>query len=42
VIGWDKPVLAFGLQPFLLGDFVKILIAAAMLPTLWKLVKPND
>ena len=40
LIGWDKPVLAFGLTPFLLGDLAKILIAAAILPSLWKLVKP--
>ncbi len=42
VVGWDKPVLAWGLQPFLLGDFVKILIAAAVLPSLWKLGKRYD
>jgi len=42
VVGWDKPILAWGLQPFLLGDFVKILIAAAVLPSLWKLGKRYD
>jgi biotin transport system substrate-specific component len=36
VIGWDKPVLSFGMTPFLLGDLAKILIAAAILPALWK------
>ena len=40
LIGWDKPVLAFGLTPFLLGDLAKVLIAATILPGLWKLVKP--
>lgn len=40
LIGWDKPVLALGMVPFLLGDLAKVLIAAALLPTLWKLLKP--
>lgn len=39
IVGWDKPVLAWGMTPFLLGDLAKILIAAAVLPTLWKLFK---
>lgn len=39
IVGWDKPVLAWGLTPFLLGDLAKILIAAALLPTLWKAFK---
>jgi biotin transport system substrate-specific component len=30
VIGWDKPVLAFGLYPFVLGDLVKIALAACL------------
>jgi len=40
LIGWDKPVLALGMTPYLLGDLAKILIAAALLPTLWKALKP--
>jgi len=40
LIGWDKPVIALGMTPYLLGDFAKILIAAALLPTLWKTLKP--
>ncbi len=39
IVGWDKPVLAWGMTPFLLGDLAKILIAAAVMPTLWKLFK---
>jgi len=39
IVGWDKPVLAWGMTPFLLGDLAKILIAAAVMPTLWKLLK---
>jgi len=38
VVGWDKPVLAWGMTPFLLGDCAKILIGAALMPTLWKLL----
>jgi biotin transport system substrate-specific component len=39
IVGWDKPVLALGMTPFLLGDLAKILLAAAVLPALWKLFK---
>lgn len=35
VVGWDKPVLAWGMTPFLLGDLAKIVIAAAVLPSIW-------
>jgi len=36
--GFDKPILAWGLTPFLVGDAVKLALAAVLLPTLWKLV----
>lgn len=36
--GFDKPILAWGLTPFLVGDAVKLALAAALLPALWKLV----
>ena len=39
VIGWDKPVLEFGLYPFLVGDVIKIMLATAAFPALWRLVK---
>lgn len=39
IVGWDKPVLAWGMTPFLLGDLAKILVAAALLPTIWKALK---
>ena len=32
-------VLAIGLVPFLAGDILKILLAAALLPTGWKLIR---
>jgi biotin transport system substrate-specific component len=36
LVGWDKPVLAWGLTPFLLGDLVKLALAAALLPLAWQ------
>ncbi|MEO0502276.1 MAG: biotin transporter BioY [Pseudomonadota bacterium] len=36
--GWDKPILEWGLTPFLLGDAIKLALAAAILPAAWKLV----
>ncbi|MCA0994455.1 biotin transporter BioY [Alloyangia pacifica] len=36
--GWDKPILEWGLTPFLFGDAVKLALAALLLPALWKLV----
>lgn len=38
VVGWDKPVLAWGLTPFLAGDAAKLVLAAALLPAVWKLI----
>ena len=35
-IGWEKAVSA-GMVPFLLGDFLKILVAALALPLTWSL-----
>jgi biotin transport system substrate-specific component len=36
--GWDKPILEWGLTPFLLGDVLKLALAALLVPALWKLV----
>jgi biotin transport system substrate-specific component len=36
--GWDKPILQWGLTPFLIGDALKLVLAAAILPMAWKLV----
>ncbi len=36
--GWDKPILAWGLTPFLLGDALKLALAALVLPAAWKAV----
>ena len=38
LFGWDKPILAWGLTPFLVGDVVKLVLAAALFPAIWKLV----
>ncbi|MDJ1014916.1 MAG: biotin transporter BioY [Paracoccaceae bacterium] len=36
--GWDQPILAWGLTPFLLGDALKLALAALLLPAVWKMV----
>jgi biotin transport system substrate-specific component len=36
--GWDQPILAWGLTPFLIGDALKLALAALLVPALWKLV----
>ena len=41
IVGWDKPVLAWGLTPFLLGELTKLALAAVLLPAVWKLVRRN-
>jgi len=38
MVGWDKPVLEWGLTPFLLGDATKLALAAVLLPAIWKLL----
>ena len=38
VVGWDKPVLAWGMIPFLYGDLLKIVLGAALLTAGWKLL----
>ena len=36
--GWDKPILEWGLTPFLVGDALKLVLAALLVPAVWKLV----
>lgn len=38
LFGWDKPILEWGLFPFLLGDLAKLGLAAALMPLSWKLL----
>lgn len=39
LFGWDKPILEWGLTPFILGDVVKLALAAAILPLVWKTLR---
>ncbi|PJE26057.1 Biotin transporter BioY [Pseudooceanicola marinus] len=36
--GWDQPIVAWGLTPFIFGDALKLALAALVLPLAWKLV----
>ncbi len=38
LLGWDKPIMAWGLTPFLAGDLAKLVLAAIALPLVWRLV----
>lgn len=38
LFGWDKPILAWGLTPFVLGDLTKLALATCLLPAAWKLL----
>jgi len=38
-IGWDKPVLAFGLTPFLPAEAFKVVLAVVTLPLAWRLAR---
>jgi len=37
LFGWDKPILAWGLTPFLLGGATKLALGAALTTLTWKL-----
>jgi biotin transport system substrate-specific component len=39
LFGWDKPILEWGLTPFILGDVMKLALAAALMPLAWKLLR---
>lgn len=36
--GWDQPILEWGLTPFVLGDALKLALAALLVPAVWKVV----
>jgi biotin transport system substrate-specific component len=40
VIGWDKPVLSYGLYPFIVGDLVKLALAACLVSGGVRLARP--
>ncbi len=39
LIGWDKPVLQFGLVPFLLAAVFKLALIAVLVPLSWQVLK---
>ncbi len=39
VLGWDKPILEWGLYPFIVGDLTKIVLAMLVIPMAWKMTK---
>lgn len=38
LLGWDKPILAWGLYPFLMTDAVKVLLAGLVVSGTWGLI----
>lgn len=36
--GWDKPILEWGFTPFLVGDVLKLALAALLVPAVWKMI----
>jgi len=36
--GWDKPILEWGLMPFILGDLTKVALGTLVLPLTWMLI----
>lgn len=38
LFGWDKPILAWGLTPFLLGGATKLALGTALTALTWKLI----
>jgi len=41
LFGWDKPILEWGLTPFILGDVTKVALAAVALPLAWRVISPR-
>lgn len=37
--GWNEPILAWGLTPFLVGDALKLALAALIFPVAWRFVR---
>ena len=36
--GWDQPILAWGLTPFIFGDLLKLALTASLISLIWKLI----
>lgn len=41
LLGWDKPILQWGMYPFLYGDALKIVLASVLMPAIWKFIAPK-
>ncbi len=41
-IGYSEKLFAFGITPFILGDFVKIALATVSLPLVWRWINRDD
>jgi len=39
LFGWDKPILAWGLTPFILGGATKLALGTALSAVCWKLFR---
>jgi biotin transport system substrate-specific component len=39
LLGWDKPILEWGLYPFVLGDLTKLALASVSLSLIWRTLK---
>ncbi|MHA1188874.1 MAG: biotin transporter BioY [Alphaproteobacteria bacterium] len=42
LFGWDKPILEWGLYPFILGDLTKIALAACLVVAVARKGRPNS
>ena len=38
IYGWDQPIIAWGLTPFIIGDLLKLALTASLVPLIWKLI----
>jgi biotin transport system substrate-specific component len=41
LLGWDKPILEFGLYPFVPAEILKLALLAALLPLCWRGLSRN-
>ena len=41
VLGWENPILQWGLTPFIFGDIAKLVLATLLLPAAWRLVRKS-
>jgi len=42
LFGFDKPIIEWGFTPFILGDVMKVALAACIMPMAWKAVAKLD